>query len=217
MKYYSLLLPLLVLYGCSKDYLLQRNIDIVSRELKEMKEAEQGVRHIHFLKYYYGVNDQQLRFIRTIDSLRWINKESESSKVLNISNKSMVTLKPVKELLDSVRYKEYSHYKEELNSAMSIIDDQNTKRLLQITKKYGFPSHERLVSVLGDVEDKSLTSSPQLIFVHAEKEYFPQIIKLLKKEYKAGRIDKNACGHIMWHLNGREGNLFEDIENFCSF
>ena len=76
-------------------------------------------------------------------------------------------------------------------------DIENTKRLIKITKKYGFPGMKRLGHDIPVF----------LVFVHTPKEYEGRVRKLIEKEYKAGRISKYGRDYVIWNLNGRGGSL----------
>src|SRR5699024_7115102 len=76
-------------------------------------------------------------------------------------------------------------------------DIENTKRLIKITKKYGFPGMKRL----------GHDTPVFMVFVHTPKEYEERVRKLIEKEYKAGRISKYGRDYVIWNLNGRGGSL----------
>lgn len=78
------------------------------------------------------------------------------------------------------------------------VDAENVGRLIEITKKYGFPHPSRI--------EKPIPT--WLIFHHAPKDFFEELAVLIEKENKAGRLFDNEYAMIKWHLNGREGIPF---------
>ncbi|MFD2565009.1 hypothetical protein [Aquimarina rubra] len=74
------------------------------------------------------------------------------------------------------------------------IDVRNTKKLIELTKKYGWISDERI-----DCPKLNIW----LIFRHAQEEYFEEISELIEKEYKAERLKTSHYRYIKNHLEGR--------------
>lgn len=74
------------------------------------------------------------------------------------------------------------------------IDRENTRHLLNITKRYGFPDNSRL---------KERVPS-WIIFQHTPEEYKEDVKKVLEKEHRLGRVRSEEYKMIMWHLNGRK-------------
>jgi tRNA(Leu) C34 or U34 (ribose-2'-O)-methylase TrmL len=94
---------------------------------------------------------------------------------------------------------EFENYNRKIDSIwdyLKIIDDSNTRELIAITKKYGFPNNKRL-----DVNK----SKAYFIFVHSPRNYFDEIRTLINREYENGRISEYEKGYIFWHLDGRKG------------
>ncbi len=52
-----------------------------------------------------------------------------------------------------------------------------------------------------------------LIFRHAPKKFFEEIIKIIDKELDEGRLDGLSHAFIKDHLNGRPGLSFQIIED----
>lgn len=75
------------------------------------------------------------------------------------------------------------------------VQETNTKRIVEIIKKYGFPSVERLEQGI----------PVWIILQHASLDYREELLELLEKEFKAKRIPNNEYQMIIWHLNGRKG------------
>lgn len=77
------------------------------------------------------------------------------------------------------------------------IDENNTKRLIEITRKYGFPNIDRLGAPL----------PLWLIFQHTPEKYNAEVKRLLKTEVKEKRFPVGEFKMISWHLDGRKGIL----------
>ncbi len=80
------------------------------------------------------------------------------------------------------------------------IDIQNTKSLLDIVSKHGFPSMKKL--------NCEGYAAPFLIFVHSPEEFWNRIRIVIEKELEHDRMTKGDYDYIMWHLNGRIGTPF---------
>ena len=78
------------------------------------------------------------------------------------------------------------------------IDSINTIRLIEIVKKYGFPSVDRLGAPV----------SAWLIFQHSPKNFWRELNLLIKKESRKGNIPIAETTMLKWHLNGRKGIPF---------
>ena len=105
--------------------------------------------------------------------------------------------------MTATKKQSYDRHNEHNAIAHDYIDEINTNRLIQLTEKYRFLSHEHLKLLLPNEQDTELTSSPGLIFIHAPQNKFPYLRKLIEKEYRLKRIDTRECSHIFWHLNVR--------------
>lgn len=81
-----------------------------------------------------------------------------------------------------------------IHNQMKRIDSTNTKYLIELTKKYGFPGMKHLG------HDIPVFT----VFVHSNERFFKKIRKLILKEYKEGRVSKFERDYIIWHLNGRK-------------
>lgn len=75
-------------------------------------------------------------------------------------------------------------------------DIQNTKELIAITNEYGFPGMDRL----------NHKYPVCLVFVHADRSYFPAIINLVEKQHALGNMNNWEKDYILWHTQrDREG------------
>lgn len=160
----------------SKDDLLQKDIISLVEEMEFM----------------YGY-DQMLReytLFKTFD-------KSETDRIENLP--------------DSLRIAELSRRKFHSDSIKVLIwdkyitpkDAEHTKRMIEITEKYGFPNLKRI--------EKYYTKkfvdpefNPYILLVHAPKEYWEGLQILIKNELDQGRINKCTYGHLLWHFTGRK-------------
>jgi len=203
-----LIFVFILVTSCSKDYYLKRDINIVARELLKIKESDQVIRdHDDYVDYYFGLDNLSHK----LDSLTWTN---DNSSIDSLISRNLFNQNGYKEF-NKIKKKDYLARKNSTLITINYIDSLNALALIRLTNKYGFPSHQRLIDLLGENFDKDVTSSPQLIFVHVPELFFPRVRKLVIKEYLRGRMDKNACSQIFWHLNGRIGNPFPVDYNHC--
>lgn len=82
-------------------------------------------------------------------------------------------------------------------------DARHTARIIEITKKYGFPGTKRIRQYY----DKAFSDpefSPAILLVHAPKAYWEELKLLMKTELEEGRIDRCTYGHMLWHFTGRK-------------
>ena len=94
------------------------------------------------------------------------------------------------------------HRKRDSLEKISIQNDhRNTRRIIEITKKYGLPNPQRTGKPIG----------AWLLLHHAPVEYHEQIKPLIDREFKAKRVDSNTYRLLKWHVNGRIG-LLEETE-----
>ncbi|MFB9863375.1 hypothetical protein [Rufibacter immobilis] len=107
---------------------------------------------------------------------------------------------PVKErILDSLKLtKSYSN--KVWDNYIIPFDHLHTKRMIEIIKKYGFPSNSRIEKLL----NYKMEFHTYMILLHSPKEYAQELIALVTTEHKNGNFP-NKClyGHLLWHLNGR--------------
>ncbi len=99
-----------------------------------------------------------------------------------------------------------SIYKKKSDSIWAIqtpIDKKNTERLIEITKKYGFPRVSRLGAPIG----------VWIIFQHSAEEYREELSQLLAEEHKAGRLPDIEYEMLKWHLGGRKGIPLEALQS----
>lgn len=196
LQYYFSIAIFLFLFSCSqkvtfKDKRLSRDIEAVSSELEKMKVIDQYLRYADdYMQMYYGRSS----FMYFLDRRTW--GELTDSAIYDPMEGRVK--------MDSLKRLDYNKALGKYIISEKYLNEINTKRLIEITKQYGFPSHERLKQFVRDTTNTSLTSSPMLIFVHAPETYKEQLKQLVRDEYIQKRIDTRVCSHIFWHLNGRE-------------
>jgi hypothetical protein len=174
MKIFGLLLLLLLtVNSCKKEV---KNSDLsntdkiyLNKVIDSIYELDQGVRHgFGKLDSLYGLEDNFM-----------FKRLSERTK--NSGDK-------------------FDWYDKKTDSLWALLeknDASNSRLLIDLTNKYGFPNNERL----GVYKSKSY-----MIFVHAPNEYFEEITLLVNKEFEGQRMSEYKKEYIFWHINGRKGS-----------
>jgi hypothetical protein len=83
------------------------------------------------------------------------------------------------------------------------MDAQHTDRMIEITKKYGFPSIERIKKYYKK-EFVDPEFNPLIIFIHSPKKYWEGLKELMLNEYKTGIINQCQYGYALWQFSGRK-------------
>jgi hypothetical protein len=97
----------------------------------------------------------------------------------------------IREVLGDCKNK---HKKDSIFKIMDSIDNRNTLKLMEITKKYGFPNVTRIGKPI----------PAWVIFQHTPKFHSVDVEILIDKEYKCLRIPEMEYKMLKWHLNGRK-------------
>lgn len=100
---------------------------------------------------------------------------------------------------DAFNENENQYSRTQIDSLWSLqieIDNQNTRKLIDLTKTYGWLSNERL-------NCKKL--NVWLIFRHSQREYHSEISELIEKEHLEARLRNFEYKLIKDHINGRVG------------
>ena len=202
---------LMLVFSCSKEYYFKRDVKTIALDLYKMTETDQLIRnHKKYLQFYYDVKTPQ----HIVDSLTWLeDKEKLDSYLTNNINSRTFYINSNN--LEGLKKEDYLSLIKRMEISMGYIDSINTVELIRKTKKYGFPSYKRLKRTLDSTTNKILIQSPEIIFVHSPKRYFEDIRDIVIEEYLKGRMDKNTCSRIFWHLNGRKGNPFPEDNCHC--
>lgn len=174
----------------AKDSLLQKDINVLVEEMEFMYGYDQTIREYTIYK--------------TFD-------KSETNRIENLP--------------DSLRNEEMKNRKFESDSIGKLIwkkyinpmDAEHTKRMIEITKKYGFPSVERIKKYY-EKEFIDPEFNPLIIFIHSPRKYWVELKELMLKEYQNGIINQCQYGYALWQFTGRKSfqpmldNGFEMIE-----
>lgn len=172
----------------SKDELLQKDIGKIVEELRFMYHYDQAVR--------------EYLFYQTFDRSVTDSIENLSDKVREMRQE----YRPVKS--DSLKEKIWEHY-------ITPMDEIHTQKMIALTKKYGFPSAERLKQF----SDEKIDFSPLIILIHSPFDYSEELKQIAIIENKEGRLKKCDFGYLLWHLGGRSDfqpmldNGYEMIKN----
>ncbi len=159
-----------------KDSLLKRDINPIVDELQFMYEYDQAMR-----KYV---------LYKTFDTYIADSIQSLPDSLMRVTMKS---LKFDNDTLAKMIWRSYINEK----------DAKHTERLIEITKKYGFPSLSR-INRYYEKEFRDPDFHANLIFIHAPPKYWEELTTLMKEEYELGNINKCIYGYLLWHFKGRK-------------
>ena len=158
-----------------KDINFEKDIDFIVEELIFMYDTDQALREYTLFKTYNKA---------VTDSIERLPQELMRS------------------YLQSKKYKSDDLAKRINKEYLSPIDELNTKRIIEMTNKYGFPSLSRIKKLYkGALEEEF---NPYILIVHSPKRYWDELKTLLKKELDAKHLSRCEFGHMLWHLNGRK-------------
>lgn len=159
-----------------KDSLLKRDINIIVDELQFMFGYDQIMRE--YINYKTFDKHKTDSIENLPDSLRAV-----AMRNFEFDNDTLVKM----------IWRKYINPK----------DAEHTERLIEITKKYGFPSADRLKKYYkkGFMDPDFQTN---LIFIHSPKKYWEELKVLMKDEYEIGNINQCIYGYLLWHFNERK-------------
>ena len=172
----SLFLSNIIYSQPAKDSLLQKDIVSLVEEMEFMFGYDQTLREYVVFKSF---------------------DKSETDRVENLP--------------DSLRIEEMTKRQFKSDSVGKLIwdkyinpkDAEHTERMIEITKKYGFPTIKRIKLVYNKkFVDKEF--NPYILLVHSPKKYWEELQIMMKKELDEGRIDRCTYGHLLWHITGRK-------------
>ena len=159
-----------------KDSLLQKDIEVLVEEMEFM--------------YGYDQTLREYTLFKTFD-------KSETDRIENLPDslrmQEMLERKFVSDTLSKFIFNKYINPKDALH----------TERMIEITKKYGFPSIDRIRKYY-NVEFNDPEFNPILIFIHSPKEYWEELKVLMLNEYEVGTINKCSYGYLLWQFTGRK-------------
>ena len=175
--------------SCNKDYYLERDRDILIPQLKEMIDLDQSNRGISAKLKDSFIRSQ----FTSIEKDSFNNMKQDWEKRPYLEKKFRVLVKN--------KSKDFVVIQKQRDSLWKIqaeIDYVNTKKLIEIVKKYGFPSVDRLEAPV----------AAWLIFQHAPSSFWPELKTIVAKELKKGNLPSAEAAMLNWHLNGRKGTPF---------
>ena len=151
-----------------------------------------------------SLDNKDLSYLnKTIDSMynldqkiRYSSIELDSIYGVDFKSNGKFLFHNEKKLKLGEKFVSYENKQDSIVKVRDKIDLSNTKKLIQLTKRYGFPSKNRL---------KAKKACSYLIFVHSPREYREEIKQLISEEYKMQRISEYEKAYIDWHLQGRNG------------
>lgn len=174
----------------NKDELLKADAEIVMEEITFMYDYDQALREYTLFKTF----DKH-----KTDSIENLSPELLRNHIKEHNFKS-----------DSLSKKLNRDY-------IVHFDDMHTTRIIELTKKYGFPSKERLERLSSKSFPEEV--NPYILLVHAPKKHWETLKVLMNSELKNGNITRCEYGHLLWHFNGRKdindmlNNGFEYVTN----
>lgn len=183
-KIILILLFLSVFSGYSqveKDSLFAKEYAVVHQKLKLMHYLERAV-----MQYY------------TMDKYEQTASEKTFQYYLK---KNLIEGNPVP-TINILRYLEVYLQKDipaNWESFITRVNNTNVKSLIEITKKYGYPSRERIIRYVGlyDLPGSSIS------FAIRKNIYFEELKKVLKSEIKQGNISESEYKFFI-DINNRE-------------
>ena len=174
-----------------KDSLFKKNIEYLVEEIEFM----------------YGYD----QIIREYTTFKTFDK-SETDRIENLSDSlRKIEMKNRKFLSDSIRKTIWRNY-------INPKDNEHTIRMMEITRKYGFPSINRIKKHYHQ-EFIDPEFNPLILLIHSPKEHWNELKIIMKQELKEERISKCTYGYVLWHITGRKSlqpmldNGFEMVEN----
>jgi hypothetical protein len=159
-----------------KDSLLKKDILILVEEMEFMYSYDQTLR-------------EYITF-RTFD-------KSETNRIEGLPDSLQTIERKLRgDISDTLAHKIWKNY-------INPKDAEHTARLIEITRKYGFPSIKRIREYY-DKDFEDIEFNPFILFIHSPKEYWNEIDDLLKTELNEERINRCTYGFFLWHISGRK-------------
>ena len=159
-----------------KDSLLQKDINSLVEEMEFMYGYDQTMREYTLYKTF---------------------NKSETDRIENLPDSLIVEeLKSRKFETDSLKKFIWKNY-------INPKDEEHTERMIEITKKYGFPTINRIKKYYKK-EFIDPEFNPLIIFIHSPKKYWEVLKVLSLEEYKNGIINKCQYGYLLWQFTGRK-------------
>lgn len=159
-----------------KDSLFKADINVLVEEMEFMYGYDQTLREYAIYKTFDKSETNRIEELP--DSLRTLEMEKINFASDSLTNKI---------------FKNYINPK----------DAEHTQRIIDITKKYGFPSTTRIKKYYQkNIADKEF--NPIIILIHSPKKHWEELKVLMKKEYENGSITQCDYGYLLWQFTGRK-------------
>ena len=173
---FSILISNTIYSQSAKDSLLKKDINVLVEEMEFM--------------YGYDQTMREYTIFKTFD-------KSETDRIENLPDslrvEEMKNRKFVSDSINTLIYKKY----------INPMDAKHTERMIEITKKYGFPSIDRIKKYYNK-EFFDPEFNPLIIFIHSPKKYWDELKELMLNEYKTGTINQCQYGYSLWQFTGRK-------------
>jgi len=159
-----------------KNNLFKADIDVLVEEMEFM--------------YAYDQTMREFTFYKTFD-------KSETNRIEELPDSlRAVELKKINFASDSLTRNIFKNY-------INPKDAEHTQRIIDITKKYGFPSMTRIKKYYKkDFADREF--NPVILLIHSPKKYWEELKVMMKKEYDNGVISQCDYGYLLWQFTGRK-------------
>lgn|SRR5690554_532359 len=173
---FSILISNTIYSQSSKDSLLKKDINVLVEEMEFM--------------YGYDQTMREYTIFKTFD-------KSETDRIENLPDSLRVEeMKNRKFVSDSISKLIFRKY-------INPMDAEHTERMIEITKKYGFPSTERIKKYYNK-EFVDPEFNPLIIFIHSPRKYWDELKELMLNEYQNGVINQCQYGYLLWQFTGRQ-------------
>jgi hypothetical protein len=196
MKNITLLILLLMFSSCSKDYFFNKNQENISKELKDIANADQAVRNYdNLVNRKYNIRE----FITVCDSLYKAGVRGNYNQKFDFStipSEQEQIMKFNKEIQDEF----YSEKKKGL-TMMKYIDNVNKEKIYSIIKKYGYPSFYN--RKWKDTVNVRTGITSVLTHYNYNTTDEKKLLKLMIKEYFKGRVQEGEMKHFLWSADDR--------------
>ena len=144
------------------------------------------------MEFMYGY-DQTMReytFYKTFD-------KSESNRIEELPD-SLRTME-----LEKINFASDSLTNYIFKNYINPKDAEHTQRIIDITRKYGFPSVKRIRKYYKkEFADREF--NPVILLIHSPKKYWDELKLMMKKEYENGVISRCDYGYLLWQFTGRK-------------
>lgn len=173
---FSILMSNTIYSQSAKDSLLKKDINVLVEEMEFM--------------YGYDQTMREYTIFKTFD-------KSETDRIENLPDSLRVEeMKNRKFVSDSISKLIFRKY-------INPMDAEHTERMIEITKKYGFPSTERIKKYYNK-EFVDPEFNPLIIFIHSPRKYWDELKELMLNEYQNGVINQCQYGYLLWQFTGRQ-------------